>query len=202
MNASTQPPSLLVIPGSSRSGSFNFTLARAAARSAEAQGASVQLLDLRSLALPLYDGDIEAKQGVPASIAEMIGAIVRADAVLVVTPEYNGFPTPLVINAFDWLSRAPAAGGLPAGLQATAGKPAGLLSASPGPLGGLRSMNFLRQYLQMAFGMVVNPRQYALSRADQAFDEQGALKDDKTRQTVEGVVSSLLKLAGALRAAG
>jgi NAD(P)H-dependent FMN reductase len=201
MNDIARPPSLLVIPGSSRSGSFNAALARAAARSAEAQGASVQLLDLRSLALPLYDGDIEAKQGVPAAIAELIGAVVRADALLVVTPEYNGFPTPLVINAFDWLSRAPAAGGLPSGLLATAGKPAGLLSASPGPLGGLRSMNFLRQYLQMAFGMVVNPRQYALSRADQAFDEHGALKDEKTRQTVEGVVASLLKLAGALRAA-
>src|SRR3954471_8919304 len=109
MNDSARAPALLVLPGSSRTGSLNFTLARAAVRIAEAQGASTQLLDLRSLSLPLYDGDIEAKQGVPPGAAELIGAIVRADAVLVVTPEYNGFPTPLVINAFDWISRAPAA---------------------------------------------------------------------------------------------
>ena len=88
----------------------------------------MRLLDLRALGLPVYDGDIEANQGVPPAAGELIDAIVAADAVLVVTPEYNGFPTPLVINAFDWLSRAPASGTRPAGLQATAGKPVGLLS--------------------------------------------------------------------------
>jgi chromate reductase len=190
---------LLVIPGSARNGSWNLALAHAAVRMAEAQGASVQLMELRGLALPVYDGDIESSQGIPPGAGQLIDAFVAADAVLVVTPEYNGFPTPLVINAFDWLSRAPALGARPAGLQATAGKPAGLLSASPGPNGGLRSMNFLRQYLQMAFAMLVNPRQFALSRADQAFDESGELKDEKTRQTVAGVVGSLLELAAALK---
>jgi len=194
------PPSLLVLPGSVRSGSLNLKLAQAARRIAESQGATVRLLDLRTLALPVYDGDLEAAQGVPAGTTELLAAIVQADAVLVVTPEYNGFPTPLVINAFDWLSRASASDARPAGLQATAGRAAGLLSASPGPLGGLRSMNFLRQYLQMAFAMVVSPRQYALSRADQAFDAAGELLDAKARQTVTGVVESLLKLGVALRA--
>jgi chromate reductase len=195
------PVSLLVIPGSSRAGSLNLRLARAASRIAEAQGASVRLLDLRTLELPVYDGDIEAGEGVPERAGELIDAIVAADAVLVVTPEYNGFPTPLVINAFDWLSRAPASGARPAGLRATAGKPVGLLSASPGPLGGLRSMNYLRQYLQMAFAMIVHPRQFALSRADQAFDTAGELKEEKARETVAGVVGSLLELAAALKAA-
>ena len=197
---STSPLSVLVLSGSSRKGSLNLALARVATRIAESQGASVRLLDLRTLALPVYDGDIEAGQGIPPGAGELIDAIVAADAVLLVTPEYNGFPTPLVINAFDWMSRTSAQGSRPAGLAATAGKPAGLLSASPGPLGGLRSMNFLRQYLQMAFAMVVSPRQYALSRADQAFDDAGALKDEKARQAMEGVVDSLLKLASALRA--
>jgi chromate reductase, NAD(P)H dehydrogenase (quinone) len=196
----TSPASLLVIPGSSRQGSLNFTLARAACRIAEAQGAAVRLLDLRTLALPVYDGDLEASQGVPAGAGELIDAVMAADAVLVVTPEYNGFPTPLVINAFDWLSRTADTPARPAGLKATAGRAAGLLSASPGPLGGLRSMNFLRQYLQMAVAMVVSPRQHALSRADQAFDGAGELKDEKARQAVEGVVASLLALGLALRA--
>ena len=195
------PVFLLVIPGSSRTGSLNLSLARAAVRSAQAQGASARLLDLRALALPLYDGDIEASEGVPERTGELIEAIVAADAVLIVTPEYNGFPPPLVTNAFDWLSRAPASGARPAGLKATAGKPVGLLSASPGPLGGLRSMNFLRQYLQMAFAMIVHPRQFALSRADQGFDAAGELKEEKARETVGGVVASLLELAAALKAA-
>ena len=195
------PTRLLVLPGSSRAGSLNMTLAQAACRIAEAQGATARVLDLRTLALPVYDGDIEARQGVPAQAGELVDAIVAADAVLVVTPEYNGFPTPLVINAFDWVSRAGASGTRPAGLKATAGKPVGLLSASPGPLGGLRSMNFLRQYLQMAFGMIVHPRQFALSRADQAFDAAGDLKEEKAREAVSGVLQSLLQLAVALRAA-
>ena len=193
------PVHLLVLPGSSRTGSLNLTLARAACRMAETQGATTRLLDLRTLALPVYDGDIEAGPGVPPQAGVLIEAIVAADAVLVVTPAYNGFPTPLVINAFDWLSRAPASGTRPAGLKATAGKPAGLLSASPGPLGGLRSMNFLRQYLQMAFAMLVHPRQFALVRADQAFDGEGGLKDDKARDAVAAVVASLLELGVALK---
>jgi chromate reductase, NAD(P)H dehydrogenase (quinone) len=192
---------LLVLPGSSRMGSFNGALARAAGRIAEAQGATVRLLDLRALGLPLYDGDIEAGPGVPPQAGELIAAIMAADAVLIVTPEYNGFPPPLVINTFDWLSRAPASGTQPPGLRATAGKPAGLLSASPGPLGGLRSMNFLRQYLQMAFAMIVHPRQFALARADQAFGAAGELTDEKAREAVSGVVASLLQLAAALKAA-
>lgn len=193
------PLNLLVIPGSSREGSYNFALARVAVAIAQAEGADARLLDLRTLQLPVYDGDLEKAEGVPATTSELAAAIAAADAVLVVTPEYNGFPTPLVINAFDWLSRAPASATLPAGLQITAGKAAGLLSASPGPLGGLRSMNFLRQYLQMAFGMIVHPRQFALSRASEAFDDAGGLKDEKARQSVEGVVHALLAFAAALR---
>ena len=88
-----------------------------------------------------------------------------------------------------------------AGLAATANKPVALLSASPGPLGGLRSMNFLRQYLQMAFAMIVVPQQFALGRAHEGFDDQGALKDERARGTVSGVLSALRMVATALRAA-
>lgn len=192
---------LLVIPGSARTGSLNRQLAGAAATLAREAGATVDLLDLRSLQLPVYDGDIEAASGVPEGAARMLEAIAVADAVLLVTPEYNGFPTPLVINAFDWLSRTPAQGARPAGLAVTANKPVALLAASPGPLGGLRSMNTLRQYLQMAFAMIVVPQQFALARANEAFDEHGILKDEKARLTVVGVLAALGSLAAALRAA-
>ena len=191
---------LLLLAGSARKGAWSVHLRDAAQRVAEAAGASTRVLDLRALALPLYDGDIEAGPGVPEAVRSLRDAITAADAVLIVTPEYNGFPTPLLINAFDWLSRLPAIAPTPSGLAATAGKPVALLASSPGPLGGLRAMNFLRQYLQMAFAMLVLPPQYALSRANEAFDEAGALKDPKAAQAVEGVVKGLLRVAGALRA--
>lgn len=190
---------LLIIPGSARRGSLNVRLAHAAADAARAAGHQATLLDLRSLELPLYDGDLEAASGVPAGAVTLLDAITEHDALLIVTPEYNGFPTPLVINAFDWLSRQPEQAPRPSGLTATANKPVALLAASPGPLGALRSMNFLRQYLQMAFAMIVVPQQFALSRAHEAFDDQGGLKDSKAKQTVERVVASVAKLAGAVR---
>lgn len=192
---------LLVMAGSARSGSLNRQLAQWAAAQASASGAQVTSLDLRELRLPVYDGDIEAA-GLPAGALEFRRLFAQADAVLISTPEYNGFVPPLLINAFDWLSRVPAAEGLPAGLGATGGKVAGVMSASPGALGGLRSLNYLRQFLQMAFGMLVVPEQFALSQANKAFDVgSGELSDEKQQQSVQRVVQATLRTASALKAA-
>jgi NAD(P)H-dependent FMN reductase len=192
---------LLVIAGSARNASLNLRLAGMATTLAVDAGAIVRSLDLRALELPIYDGDLEAEQGVPAGALQLQDALLEADALLLVTPEYNGFPTPLLINAFDWLSRIPAAEARPSGLTSTANKPVALLSASPGPLGGLRAMNYLRQYLQMAFAMIVVPQQFALQRAHEAFDEHGMLKEERSARAVGGVIMALGALATALRAA-
>ncbi|MFT4174882.1 MAG: NAD(P)H-dependent oxidoreductase [Rhodocyclaceae bacterium] len=193
-------PRILIIPGSARHDSLNRKLATCAQQTAEAAGLQARTLDLRALELPVYDGDLEADQGVPVGAHTLQSALIESDALLIVTPEYNGFPTPLVINAFDWLSRIQAADDRPAGLAVTANKAAGLLSASPGPLGALRSMNFVRQYLQMAFGMVVSPQQFALSRAHEAFNDDGSLKEARAAQSVKNVVESLARLARGLAA--
>jgi chromate reductase, NAD(P)H dehydrogenase (quinone) len=190
---------ILIMAGSSRTGSLNRKLAAFAAHQARVAGHIVSELDLRELALPVYDGDLEASAGIPDGALQLLQAVAHSDAVLLVTPEYNGFPTPLVINAFDWLSRISASPTQLAGLAVTANKPVGLLSASPGPLGGLRAMNFLRQYVQMAFGMMVVPQQFALGKAHEAFDETGGLKDTRATQSVEGVLTSLTLLALALK---
>ena len=196
----TQPLRLLLIAGSARNGALSVRLRDAARRLADAAGASTSVIDLRALALPIYDADIEAAHGVPEGAGQLREAMAAADAVLVVTPEYNGFPTPLVINSFDWLSRLKAADPAATGLATTAGKPVALLASAPGPIGGLRAMNFLRQYLQMAFAMLVVPQQFALGRANEAFDEAGSLKDAKAEQAVAGVLHALLRVATALRA--
>lgn len=186
---------LLILPASARAGSLNVRLAHHAARVSEAAGWQAQVLDLRALSLPVYDGDLEAADGVPAGALALQQAIGGSDAVLVVTPEYNGFPTPLFINAFDWLSRIQPSEGRPAGLTTTADKPVGLLSASPGPLGGLRAMNFVRQYLQMAFAMLVVPQQFALGKAHEAFDAQGGLADTRAAASVVRVLDALARQA-------
>jgi len=191
---------LLVMAGSARSGSFNRQLATVAAGLAAASGAQVTSVDLRELGLPVYDGDIEAA-GLPAGALEFRRLFAQADAALIATPEYNGFIPPLLINAFDWLSRVPASEGLSNGLGVTGGKVAGVMSASPGALGGLRSLNYLRQFLQMAIGMLVVPEQFALSQASKAFDaNSGQLIDEKQQQSVQRVVQSVLRAAGALKA--
>jgi NAD(P)H-dependent FMN reductase len=190
---------ILVMAGSSRQGALSHKLAAFAARRHRDAGGAATLLDLRALALPLYDGDLESTQGVPAGAFALQKAIVQCDALLIATPEYNGFPTPLVINAFDWLSRIAAGADHPAGLASTANKPAALLSSSPGAAGGLRAMNYLRQYLQMAFAMIVVPQQFALGRAHEAFDEAGALKDAGAGKAVDAVLQSVSRLARAVK---
>ena len=191
---STAPLRVLLIAGSARQGALSVKLRDAARRAADAAGSVTQVLDLRTLALPLYDGDIEAAQGVPPAVEALRAAIASNDALVIVTPEYNGFPTPLVINAFDWLSR------IKDGLTTTAEKPVALFASSPGALGGLRAMNFLRQYLQMAFGMIVMPHQQAVGHASSAFTPDGDLADAKAATTLNGVLAALLRLAAAQRA--
>jgi chromate reductase, NAD(P)H dehydrogenase (quinone) len=193
--AAQAPVRLLLIAGSARQGALSVRLRDAARRAADAAGVHTEVLDLRALALPVYDGDLEAAQGVPAGAQTLRDAIAAHDALLLATPEYNGFPTPLVINAFDWLSR------LKDGLATTADKPVALLSSSPGALGGLRSMNFLRQYLQGTFQMLVLPRQQALGKAHEAFAPDGAVADAKAAAILNGVVQSLLQQASLRRSA-
>jgi NAD(P)H-dependent FMN reductase len=193
---------LLSLSGSERKGSLNRRLLAVAAQAAAGRGAQVEHLDLRSLALPLYDADLEKASGVPDGARRLRDALRSADGVLLAAPEYNGFPTPLLINSFDWLSRLQAEGDAPAGLAATAAKPLALLSASPGPLGAVRSLNFTRQYLTMTIAMLAVPQQFALSRAGEAFDDAGTLKDPKQLAAVEAVVEALIRVASALRSAG
>ena len=190
---------VLAFAGSARAGSYNGKLIALAAQAARELGAEVTLLDLRSLALPLYDAEIEAA-GMPAGALELRRLLAGHAALLVASPEYNGFPTPLLINAFDWASRVAAADGLPSGLGAMAGKVAGVMSASPGPMGGLRSLGFARQFLHNTLGMLVVPEQFALVQAGKAFDEQGALIDAKQLQAVQRVAASVVRVTGALKA--
>ena len=188
------PIQLLVTSGSSRTGSLNRRLAQVVARSARAAGAEVTELDLAALALPLYNGDIEAA-AMPEGARELRRLFASHDGFIVAAPEYNAFVTPLLVNSLDWASRPAADGNLPSGLAAMNGKVVGMVSASPGALGGLRGLLFLRSFLATALGMMVVPETASIGQAHQAFDDSGALKDAKQQQAVERVVRSVLAQA-------
>lgn len=193
--ASSAPVRVLIVPGSARRASLNLQLARAAAALLRDEGAEVTLADLRALALPVYDGDLEAEQGVPAGAKTLVEAFAAQEAVLVVSPEYNAFPPPLLINAIDWASR------LPESKAAMQGKPTALLSASPGALGGIRSLLVLRSFLALNPGLLVLPEQAGIAHADRAFDAEGRLADPKQAQLVAAALKSLLRVARARRGA-
>lgn len=150
---------ILAFSGSSRLNSLNALLLGKAADMARESGAVVEIIDLHALDLPIYDGDYEEANGLPDGARIFKEALREADGFLIASPEYNSFPTPLLLNAVDWASRAESKSEAP--LSAFKGKSAGLISASPGPMGGLRSLTFLRSKLQN-IGVTVVPAMCAV----------------------------------------
>lgn len=195
------PLRVLVVSGSARRGSWNAKLAALAARSALDQGALVTPVDLRALALPIYDGDIEAADGPPAGAFELRRLFASHDALLLASPEYNGFVPPLLVNALDWTSRVKASDGLPAGLAAMNRIVAGLLSASPGNLGGARALIALRSFLSSDIGMLVVAPTHSVAKAAEAFDADGRLIEERHQRGLLRVVTAVLRTALALGAA-
>ncbi len=186
-----EPPRILAFAGSAREGSYNKKLVRVAADSAGRAGADVTLIDLKDYPLPLFDQDYEQEHGLPEN-AKALKALFRDHhALLIAAPEYNSSITPLLKNTLDWVSRSQA-DDEPA-LSAYKGKIALLLSASPGALGGLRGLAHLRAILQN-IGVLVLPGQRAVSAAHQAFDADGRIIDEKTRQSVEYLGEELTKM--------
>lgn len=182
---------LLVIAGSTRSGAFSKQLARAACRLAEQAGDQTAFVDLRDHAMPLYDGDLEAAQGLPAAAVRLRELVGRHDAVLVVSPEYNASIPAVLKNSLDWTSRPdPAA----PEVAVWRGKVAAVMASSPGALGGLRGLVHLRQVL-MNLGALVITEQFALGGAATAFRPDGELADDKHRAAVAAVLRRLAFVA-------
>lgn len=186
---------LLAISGSARTGSYNRQLVELAARKAEAQGAEVTLVDLRELDMPVYDEDWATAHGKPAGALKLRALFASHDGLLLSCPEYNALPTPLLLNAFDWMSTVPAQDGLPGGAAITAGKPVGLMAASPGALGGIRALPMVRTWLSTNFAMVVVPEQLALSHADQQVGDPAGLKTPQMDQVLDKVVASVIRQA-------
>jgi NAD(P)H-dependent FMN reductase len=180
-------PRLLAFAGSTREGSFNKRLLKVALGIAAEVGAETTAIDLRDLPMPLYDGDLEEREGIPENGRRFKEMLIAHPGFLLASPEYNSAFSAVLKNAIDWASR-PVPGEPP--LVAFRGKVAGLLSASTGALGGLRGLAHVRSMLA-SIQVLVIPDQFALAKAHEAFDDAGALKDPKARASVQNVVSRL-----------
>ncbi|NOT00282.1 MAG: NAD(P)H-dependent oxidoreductase [Phycisphaerales bacterium] len=186
---------ILAFAGSTRGDSVNKKLVRVAAAAAVKAGAEVTVVDLRDLALPLFDEDLEAASGPPAGAVRLKKMMVECDGFLIASPEYNSSVTAALKNAIDWASR-PAPGEAP--LVAFRGKAAALMSASPGALGGLRGLVHLRAILGN-IGVLVMPDQVAVPSAFESFAADGSMKDEKQRAKVEQLARDLVALITRLR---
>ncbi len=183
------PPKILAFAGSTRQASFNKRLVKVAAEGAIAAGAEVTLIDLRDFPLPLYDGDLEANEGLPENAQRLKTLFLDHQGLLISSPEYNGGMSAVLKNTIDWVSRsAPGEGGL----AAYKDKVAGLMGTSPGRLGGLRGLVHVRQILSNV-GVLVLPQQQAVGGAGQAFNEAGELADSELQATVSSIGARLAR---------
>jgi chromate reductase len=183
----TTTPRILAFAGSLRTGSYNKKLVRVAATGAERAGAEVTVIDLADFDLPIYNGDLEDRDGIPADAMRLKEMFRDHHGLLISAPEYNSSITAALKNAIDWVSR-PEEGRPP--LDCFDGKVAGLVAASPGALGGLRGLVHVRAILGN-IRVTVIPQQFALSMANEAFNDDNSLRDDKTRKKVEAVGASV-----------
>src|SRR5579862_5761401 len=161
---------VLGISGSLRRGSYNTALLRAATRLMP-EDATLEVASIRGI--PLYDGDVEA-QGIPPSVSQLKEAIVAADGVLLVTPEYNNSIPGVFKNAIDWLSRP--ATDIP---RVFGGRPFALMGASPGPFGTSLSQAAWLPVLRTLGTRPWFGGRMLVTRAAEAFDATASLTDAK-----------------------
>lgn len=183
----TVAPKILAFSGSLRTGSYNQMLVRIAAAGARSAGAEVTELDLRELPLPVYDADLEARDGLPDN-AKRLKDLMKAHAgFLIASPENNSSVSAALKNAIDWASRPEP--GEPT-LVCFRDKVAVIMSASPGGLGGLRGLVHLRSILGN-ISVLMLPDQKAIPGAGDAFDGNGSLKDAKQQEAIENLGAKL-----------
>lgn len=172
---------LLGISGSLRKASYNTALLRAAV---DLCGADTSLEIATLHGIPLYDGDVEAAEGIPASVAELKDRIMACDGLLLATPEYNNGVPGVFKNAIDWLSRPPADTA-----RVFANRAVAVMGASPGNFGTTLAQSHWLPVLRTLGTRPWFAGRLMVSRAGQVFDASGALVDDAARKQLEAFIS-------------
>ncbi len=191
----SRQPRILSFSGSSRKDSFNSKLLLLVEQSIRSTEATLTHVNLADFPLPLYNGDLEANEGLPANGRALKDLFLAHDALLITSPEYNGSITPLLKNTIDWVSR-PVKGAPP--LECFVGKVAAILAASPAWRGGLRGLMHIRDILGY-LGVIVLTDEIVVPAANTQFTPEGSLIDERRLKAVQDIglklVTTTLKLS-------
>lgn len=184
---------LLFLAGSAREQSLNKKLARLAADIANANGVPATFADLGDYPMPIYDGDLEAADGVPENAMKLHALLSAHAGVFIAAPEYNAGITPLLKNALDWVSRVRIEGEAP--LQVYKTRVFMLSAASPGGFAGMRGLIQLRQTMTLGLNALVLPDQLVISKAHEVFNSEGRLTDAAHLARLKELVQELSRAA-------
>jgi chromate reductase len=179
---------VLVVHASLRDGSFNGRLADLAAHTVTRAGGTVDRARYSELDCPSYDADRERREGIPAGARELQRRLLRADAFIIASPEYNASMPGSLKNVIDWTSRFQP--------QPFNGKQAFLMSASPSMVGGNRGLWSLRIPLEH-LGARVYPDMFSLAQSHEAFAEGGALRSQELQKRFDLTLGCFLDLVEA-----
>ncbi len=174
-----KPINILGIAGSLRRQSYNRSALRAAKQLAP-EGVTVNIFEIDGI--PGFNEDDEKNP--PAKVVDLKKQIRAADALLIVTPEYNYSVPGVLKNAIDWASR-------PYGDSAWSGKPAAIMGASIGTIGTARAQYHLRQIFVFLNIFPINQPELMIGNAAERFDAQGNLTDEKTKEYIRELLQSL-----------
>jgi chromate reductase len=166
-------PNIIILSGSLRKDSYTTRLARAFIKAAPS-GVNTELVDISQL--PLFNEDLETDH--PESVRVLRERVQKADAVLLVTPEYNRSYTPALKNALDWASR-------PSGHNAWDGKPAAIAGCSPFTLGSFGAVHHLRQVLTYLNMPTMQQPEFYLQLIGDKMNDQGDITDKSTQQHIK-----------------
>lgn len=180
---------ITVISGSSRAQSYNLKLATQLAAITDATNAEVSLINLKDFDLPIYNGDLEDAEGLPGAAKLLKLRLAESTGLIFTCPEYNGFMTPLLINAIDWCTRSEDAS---ADLPGFAGKTVLVASASPGAGGGSRAATHLKTMLS-GLGSIIFPQSMVVPSAYNAFDDEGKLLDEAMTRRAEQLIEKFVQ---------
>ena len=183
---------ILVIPGSLRTGSLNAKLAAAAAYEFVQADAEVTRISLGDFPLPIYDGDLQNKSGVPKNAINLKRMIGAHHGVLIVTPEYNSSVPPLVKNTIDWVTRVQDPHETRG--QVFRERAFAIAAASESRLGGTRALAALRLILSACRATVI-PNQLALSFAGEAYDDMDRLKQPADVEALRALARQLIDVS-------
>lgn len=183
---------ILVIPGSLRTGSLNARLAATAALELAQAGAEVTRISLDDFPLPIYDGDLQAKSGVPKNAVNLKRMMASHHGVLIVTPEYNSSVPSLVKNTIDWVTRVQDIN--EARGQVFRERAFAIAAASENRFGGSRALTALRLILSACQATVI-PNQLALSFASEAYDDLDRLKHPADSDALKAMTRQLIEFS-------